>query len=257
MGFWTAWQFLTIFPAPKNLGVSQKGIGASVASFPLVGFILGAILLGMDQLFNLFLPEAGILSSTILMVSLVIFTGALHLDGLMDTFDGFAVRTTAEERLRIMADSHVGGFGVVAGIFAMLLKFAAFVSLPLALRPVALLLMPTLGRWSAAYALYAFPSAKTQGLGQAYRSDLNRFPTILATTIALAVAVGFLPFWGLAVVAFVALMTFCISKVFVARLGGLTGDTYGALIEIAEVSVLITLAIMGEGGVTSWLDLYS
>lgn len=257
MGFWTAWQFLTIFPAPKNLGVSQKGIGASVAFFPIIGIILGAMLLGMDQLFDLFLPEAGILSSALLMVSLVIFTGALHLDGLMDTFDGFAVRTTAEERLRIMSDSHVGGFGVVAGICAVLLKFAAFISLPLELRPVALLLMPALGRWSAAYALYAFPSAKKQGLGQAYQSDLGRTPAVLASLIALAIAVGFLPFWGIAVMAVVALVTFGVSKLFVSSFGGLTGDTCGALIEIAEVSVLITLAIMGEGGVTSWLDLYS
>ncbi len=218
---------------------------------------MGAMLLGMDQLFDLFLPEAGILSSAILMVSLVVFTGALHLDGLMDTFDGFAVRTTVEERLRIMSDSHVGGFGVVAGICAMLLKFAAFISLPLALRPVALLLMPALGRWSAAYALYSFPSAKKKGLGQAYQSEMKRTPVILATFVALAIAVGFLPFWGIAVMAAVALVTFGVSKLLVSRLGGLTGDTYGALIEISEVSVLITLAIMGGGGVTSWLDLYS
>ncbi|MFA4835993.1 MAG: adenosylcobinamide-GDP ribazoletransferase [Dehalococcoidia bacterium] len=254
MGFWTAWQFLTIFPAPKNVGVDQKGIGASVAFFPLVGFVLGAALLGLDQLFDLFLPP--LLIGALLTVALIIFTGALHLDGLMDTFDGFAVRRSAEERLKIMSDSHVGGFGAAAGCCLILLKYASIISLPTDLRASALILMPTLSRWSAAYAISAFPSAKKHGLGQTYKQEMRWSTLIIATLITLAIASIFLSYPGIALMAAIGTVTFLIARVLISRLGGLTGDTYGAIIELTEVCILISVVIIGEAGGSSWLGSY-
>ncbi|MDD5093050.1 MAG: adenosylcobinamide-GDP ribazoletransferase [Dehalococcoidia bacterium] len=254
MGFWTAWRFLTIFPSPKDAGIDQKGIGSSAAYFPLVGFILGSFLLGFDQLFDLFMPP--ILVSAWLVVALIIFTGALHLDGLMDTFDGFAVRKSAAERLKIMDDSHVGGFGVVAAGSLILLKYVSLISLPVELIPAALLLMPTLGRWSAAYALFAFPSAKREGLGQAYKEKMSLFTFASATLITLVIASAFMTYLGPAILAGIWLVTFSVARLFASRLGGLTGDTYGAMIEITEVCVLVSLAIIGEAGGTSWLGSY-
>jgi adenosylcobinamide-GDP ribazoletransferase len=254
MGFWTAWRFLTIFPAPGKWGIDQKGIGPSVACFPLVGFVLGAMLLGLDQLFDLFLPS--LLSSGLLIVALIIFTGALHLDGLMDTFDGFAVRRSAAERLKIMSDSHVGGFGVVAGCSLILLKYVSLITLVPELRATALLLMPVLSRWCAAYALCAFPSAKNEGLGQAYEREVGLSKMAIATVTALAITSAFMTYLGPALVVGMAVITFLIARLFVSRLGGLTGDTYGAIIEITEVCILMAFAIIGEAGETSWLGSY-
>ncbi|HAZ31950.1 MAG TPA: adenosylcobinamide-GDP ribazoletransferase, partial [Dehalococcoidia bacterium] len=103
-------------------------MGRSIGYFPLVGLVLGAVLVGIDQLLGLFLPP--LLVSALLVVSLILLTGALHLDGLMDTCDGFAVRSSAAERLRVMADSRVGGFGVVGVCCLILLKYISLITMP-------------------------------------------------------------------------------------------------------------------------------
>ncbi len=255
MGFWIAWQFLTIFPGPSLKGEKEQGLGSSLPWFPIIGLFLGGILLGLDQLFDLFLPQ--FLNSALLLVALVIITGALHLDGFMDTCDGFAVKSSAAERLKVMADSHVGGFGVAGACCLFLVKFACIVSLPDELRAVGLLLMPVIARWSVAYAIMAFPSARKGGLGDLFKGKTSWTMTHIATIITLAIAAGFLNWIGLALVAGIWVIAFLIAKGLSSRLGGLTGDTYGAIIEISEVCILIAIVIIGKAGGTSWLDLSS
>jgi len=255
LGFWTAWQFLTIFPAPRNRGTGAGGIGPSIAFFPVVGLILGGMLLGLDQLFDLFLPS--LLTNALLLVALVILTGALHLDGFMDTCDGFAVRTSPEERLRIMSDSRVGGFGVAGACCLILLKCVSLITLPEDLRASALLVMPMLSRSGAAYALLVFPSAKKTGLGQMYREQAGWVMLTIAMVFTLAVAIAFLSYSGAALVGGIWLVVFLVGKGLSSRLGGLTGDTYGAIIEFSEVCILIGVIIIGKAGGTSWLDLSS
>ena len=214
---------------------------------------MGGILLGLDQLFDLFLPP--FLNSALLLVTLVILTGALHLDGFMDTCDGFAVKSSAEARLKVMADSRVGGFGVAGACCLVLLKFAAIVSLPGELRAVGLLLMPVLARWSIAYTILAFPSARKGGLGDLFKEKTSWIMMPIATIITLGIAAGFLNWIGLVLAATIWIIAFLIAKGLSIRLGGLTGDTYGAIIELAEVVILIGIVIIGEAGGTSWLDL--
>jgi len=254
LGFWTAWRFLTVFPAPGGRGLSESGMGRSIAYFPLVGLILGAILVGLDQVLGLFLPP--LLVSALLVVSLILLTGALHLDGLMDTCDGFAVRSSAVERLEVMADSRVGGFGVVGACCLILLKVISLITMPVGLRAVALLLMPALSRWSAAYAITAFPSAKKEGLGQMFKARTSWLNIGMATVIAAALAATFLGYIGAALVVVVWVITFLLARILSLRLGGLTGDTYGAIIELSEVTNLILIIVIGKLGGISWLDLY-
>jgi adenosylcobinamide-GDP ribazoletransferase len=196
---------------------------------------------GLDQLLGLFLPS--LLVSALLVVSLIVLTGAFHLDGLMDTCDGFALRSSAAERLKVMADSRVGGFGVVAACCLILLKYVSLITMPAGLRAVALLLMPTLSRWSATYAITAFPSAKKEGLGQMFKAGANRLNMGVATVIAVALAATFLSYAGVALVVVVWVITFLLARILSSRLGGLTGDTYGAIIEISEVANLILVII--------------
>ncbi|MBT9166055.1 MAG: Adenosylcobinamide-GDP ribazoletransferase [Chloroflexi bacterium] len=243
MGFWTAWQFLTVFPAPGGRGFSESGIGRSISYFSLVGLILGAILLGLDQLLGLFLPP--LLVSALLVVSLILFTGALHLDGLMDTCDGFALRSSAAERLRVMADSRVGGFGVVGACSLILLKYISLITIPVGLRAVALLLMPTVGRWSVVYAITVFPSARKEGLGQVFKKQASWLRMGMATVITVAVAAAFLNYAGVAMVVVVWVTVFLLGRTLTSRLGGLTGDAYGAIIELSEVASLILIIIIG------------
>jgi adenosylcobinamide-GDP ribazoletransferase len=239
VGFWTALQFLTILPSPRRREITAENFGQSLAYFPLVGLLLGVILLGLNFGLALFLPSSVV--NALLVASLVLLTGAHHLDGLIDTFDGVMAGKSKEERLAIMSDSKVGAFGIVAAILILLLKY---VSLSSATILPALLLMPTLSRWTMVSIMSAFPYAKTSGMGLAFKQGANWKRLTVSTVIALAVAVIVLQIQGLALIAALWLVIFGIASYFRSRLGGLTGDSYGAINELAEVAVLLLIIVI-------------
>jgi len=251
MRFWIAWQFLTIIPSPSRQEYAVENLGKSISFFPLVGLFLGAVLFGLDRLLGLFLPS--ILINVLLIVALIILTGALHLDGFIDTCDGFAVRSSASDKLKIMSDSRVGGFGVAGGSCLVLAKFASLMALPQGLRASALILMPILSRWGMVYAISAFPLAKREGMGWAVKQGARWKGMVIATLFALIIALVLLSWWGAALLATLCLILLAFSKYLCSKFGGLTGDSYGAINEFAEVIVLILFLIIGELGGTSWL----
>ena len=239
MGFWTALQFLTIIPAPRRREITAENFGQSLAYFPLIGLLLGVILLGLNFGLALFLPSSVV--NALLVVSLAFLTGAHHLDGLIDTFDGVMAGKSKEERLAIMSDSKVGAFGIVAAILVLLLKYVSLSSVTIL---PALLLMPTLSRWTMVSIMSAFPYAKTSGMGLAFKQGANWKRLTVSTVIALAVAVIILQIQGLALIAALWLVIFGIASYFRSRLGGLTGDSYGAINELAEVAVLLLIMVI-------------
>lgn len=243
MGFLAAVQFLTVIPLRRD--VTPKELGRSLVYFPVVGLGIGAILFGLDSLFALFLPVA--LGSALLIVALVLLTGANHLDGFIDTCDGMVAGRSPHERLAIMRDSRVGGFGVV-GVFCLLLvKYVSLLFLPGAWRLAALLLMPTLGRWAMVYAITAFPSARTEGLGQAFKEQAKWWQLVIATLIAIALSVALMKLLGLALMAAIWLTIIIAAAYLRKKLGGLNGDTYGAINEVIEVFVLILVPLLVGG----------
>ena len=210
-----------------------------------MGLGIGAALFGLDRLFDLFLPTA--LGSALLIVALVLLTGANHLDGFMDSCDGMVAGRSPQERLAIMRDSRVGSFGVVGVLCLLLVKYISILFLPGASRMAALLLMPTLGRWSMVYAIVAYPAARREGLGQSYKGHANWGGVVIATIITIAVSVVLLKLLGLALVAAIWLILVIMAAFFKKKLGGLTGDTYGAINEVIEVSVLILVPLLAGG----------
>lgn len=242
-GFLAAVQFLTVIPLHRD--VTQKELGRSLVYFPLVGLGIGAVLFGLDQLFILFLPAA--VGSALLLVVLVLLTGANHLDGFIDTCDGMAAGRSPQERLDIMCDSRVGGFGVVGACCLLLVKYVSLLFLPGAYRMAGLLLMPVLGRWAMVYAIFAYPSARKTGMGQTFKEQTDRWKMIIATLIAIAISVALMKLWGLALMAAIWLSVLVLASFLKGRLGGLTGDTYGALNEVVEVFVLILVPLVGGG----------
>ena len=243
MGLLAAVQFLTVIPLRRD--VSQRDIGRSLLFFPIVGLGIGAVLFGLDRLFNLLLPVA--LGSVLLIVALVLLTGANHLDGFIDTCDGMAAGRSPQERLAIMRDSRVGGFGVVGVCCLLLVKYVSLLFLPGALRMAALLLMPTVGRWAMVYAIFAYPSARSEGLGQAFKEQANWWRLVIATLIAIAISVALMKLFGLALLAVIWLIVVVMATYLRKKLGGLTGDTYGAINEVIEISVLILVPLLAGG----------
>ena len=249
MGFWAAIQFLTIFPTPRHHEADAKISGQSLLYFPLVGLILGAILYGIYYGLSFILPA--LVVNALLVIALVILTGAHHLDGWVDTCDGVTAGKSKEERLAIMSDTKVGVFGIVGAILLLLLKYVSLSSAPAL---PALLLMPTLSRWAMVSAIFVFPYAKSSGMGLAFKQGANWQRFTIATAIAMIIAIGTLKLWGLTLIAAILwgpatmaalwLIILGIASYFRSRLGGLTGDNYGAINEIAEVLVLLIIILI-------------
>jgi len=242
LGFWAALQFLTIFPTPLRHKADAGISGQSLPYFPLVGLLLGAILLGLYYGLSFILPPAVI--TALLIIALAILTGAHHLDGLVDTCDGILAGKSKKERLAIMSDTRVGAFGIVGVVLLLLLKY---VSLFYALRMLpALLLMPVLSRWTMVSMIFTFPYAKRSGMGLPVKQGATWQRLAVATIIALVIAVVLLKWWGLVLMAALWLIAFGIAGYFRSRLGGLTGDNYGAINEISEVLVLLLVILIGR-----------
>jgi len=199
-------------------------------------------LLGLYYGLSLILPPAVV--TALLITALVILTGAHHVDGFIDTCDSVFTGKSKKERLAIMSDTRVGAFGIVGAILLLLLKYVSLLSVSLLLP--ALLLMPTFSRWTMVSMMFTFPYARRSGMGLPFKLGATWQRLAVATVIALVVAVVLLRWWGLVLTAVLWLIAFGIAGFFRSRLGGLTGDNYGAINEISEVLVLLLIILIGR-----------
>ena len=229
-----------------------RNISHSRAFYPAIGLMIGLVLVGVEEGSSRVFSEP--LTAAFLVAVMSVVTRGLHLDGLMDVFDGVFGGFTPERRLEIMRDSRVGAFGVIGAIAVLLLKYGALVSLLMLPQPGkewALFLFPTLSRWTMVVLLGAFPYVRTQGLGSPFHGTGIKIATTIAGISALAASVllggfaGLGLFFGVTVVAW--LMGWAIAK----TLGGLTGDAYGATNEIIETVVLIVATALAT---QEWLE---
>ena len=209
------------------------------AYFPLVGLLIALLLSLILTLANLVFPR--LVVAALLTVALVLLTGGLHLDGLMDTCDGVFGGGTRERRLEIMRDSRVGSFGVLGGACVLLLKFAIFASMNLHMLLIAFMTMLPCSRWAMVLALRVFPSARSTGLGITFRQTVTPVRLIVAGSTALIVALIAGHFVGLIVWFVTTCTALILGAWFMDRLGGLTGDTYGAIAEMSEVVGMLVL----------------
>jgi adenosylcobinamide-GDP ribazoletransferase len=247
-GFWIALQFLTRLPAPSPHVPSASYLGAALPYFPAVGLLLGGLLVALDAVLRPILAPAVI--DALLVTALVVLSGALHLDGLVDTCDAVCARATPEARLALMHDSRAHDAGTVAACFVLLAKFAALQALPPAARTAALLAAPLLGRWAIVAAYWAYPYARTTpGASLALKAQATT-PRLLAAT-AFAAAALLAAGGPLALIALggAAATVHLLATWLRTRLPGLTGDAYGAIAELVETLtlVLIPLALTPYG----------
>ena len=242
--FLIAVSFLTRLPA-GTVDCSAKDIGRSARWFPLVGGMLGAIYVGAAKLVG---PSFPPLITAVLICALdALITGAMHFDGLADTADGFGGGRTTEDVLRIMRDHAIGSYGACALFLAFALKIAALATLVNSAKALpALLLAPALGRWTAVFssaiAGYARPEQddgpKSVGSPTRY---IGRVELIVASLITAAFAFP-RPWRGGTVWVLAAVAVGAWTARSRRRIGGVTGDTLGAGIEMTECLVLIVYA---------------
>ena len=242
MGFITAIRFLTILPIPSYQYKGSDNLGEALPFFPVVGLILGVLLVILNYLFSLIFPSS--ITAALLIIALVILTGAHHVDGLIDTCDALIAGKTYQERQAIMSDTRVGAFGITGICLLLLLKYIA---LSHAINFATLLVMPTISRWGMVYAIVAFPSAKNSGIGYTIKSQARPVYLLISTAIAIFIAVIFKGLLkGLILCAATLILIFCLAVFLSHKFHGLTGDNYGALNEAGEAITLILLVILSR-----------
>ena len=263
-GLRSAIGFLTILPlAPSR---SNGSMASGKGWFPLVGLLLGVVLVGVEFLtflaFGADIPGAPsgwitydavsifpvALWSLLLVVTLAAMTRALHLDGFMDSCDALLGGFDRERRLSILRDSHVGAFAVIGVVCLLLLKLYALSGLPIdgSQRVPILLLFPCLSRWAMLLTMELFPYARGNGLGTAFfNADGRRIKwhLLFGFVFTLVVSVALAGIDGIVLLAAACVVAWGVGAWATKLLGGVTGDIYGAVNETTEV-VLIILAVM-------------
>lgn len=236
-----ALQFLTRLPVRLPGMPAPEQVGRSLLWYPLVGLLLGGLLLAAQALLS---QQPAVLQAALLLTLWVALSGGLHLDGLADTADAWVGGYGERERtLAIMKDPRSGPIAVVVLVLLLLLKFAALLVLLEAGQTLALLLAPWLGRSALPLLLRSTAYVRPGGLGAQLAEHLPRreLPRVLGLHLALLALTGLSGLWAL----LAATLVFALwRRALLARLQGTTGDTAGALVELTEVAVLLTLALL-------------
>ncbi len=233
-GFALAVSMLSIIPFFKVHNF-YKGInGYAVMFYPLVGFLLGGILWAIYLLAINFLPAIHV--GIIVFASMILLSGALHLDGFSDTIDGlFVDKSKAQE---VMKDSHVGGMGMIFSIVFLILKasslaiFDAFYLLPIVLM---------LSRFNAVIAIYFFPYITENGMGKLAKEELKTWQVFVALLYVFALSFSSIILFGVSLL----VLSLCV-MFFMKRYGGFSGDIYGFTIEMTEL-ILLNAILLGIG----------
>ena len=237
--FLTALSFLTTIPSPYHDPSRIEELGKAAAWFPLVGALIGALValvyMGLARLFPL--PVSAVLG----VAAWACLTGGLHLDGLADSFDGLLNSSSSERRLEIMKDPRLGAFGAVGLMLAMILKINILIALPINFAWLAIPLAASTARWLLLWAARQ-PMARPDGLGAAFKPELTWMGMLMSAVLPLGLAV--LSGWrGLAALVLGCVCAAGIFRWARMRLGGLTGDVFGLMVETVEVVTLLVFVL--------------
>jgi adenosylcobinamide-GDP ribazoletransferase len=232
-----AFGLLTTLPFKLPNDWSAGDSGRASVWYPFVGLIIG-VLTWLTWKVTMFLFPS-LIASVIALVVWVALSGGLHLDGLADCFDGLFVSTPVERRLEIMKDPHVGAFGVIGLILVLFLKAVALASLTSA-SSLGILFAASLARWCILPA-GLFPLARPSGMGADFASGLRRSFIVWGAMIPLAIILS-LGAHGIISLCIGLIATAFVLRLATSRIGGVTGDVFGMIVEIVETVVLLTFA---------------
>ncbi|HEY9809473.1 MAG TPA: adenosylcobinamide-GDP ribazoletransferase [Halomicronema sp.] len=239
--FAAAIAFYTCLPLPQAVTLEFRGIARFA---PLIGVLLGGILGFLDAgLQQLGMPL--LTRSALVVVAWIAITGGLHLDGVMDSADGLAV-LDPQKRLKVMADSLTGAYGAMAAIALLLLKTVALHDLGSS-RVLALMAAAGWGRWGQLVAITRYAYLKPTGKG-AFHKDGTGAWDLLPGLVILLVLSGVQIFFyksqwlvGVGMALGGGAIAILTGAWFNYKLGGHTGDTYGAVVEWTEALLLCLL----------------
>ena len=226
--------FLTVLPvAPRDVA----RMGPARAYFPLVGLAIGAMLAALDFAARQALPSPAV--GAILVVVLLALTRAIHTEGFMDACDGLFGGYSRSERLEILRDSRVGAFAVAGGISLLLLKWTLLTATSDEGRVGLLIMFPCLSRLGMLSTMHAFAYVREEGIGTAFQLGAGRWQVVFGLATGAAAGGLLLGVAGLVLMGAAIGVSLALGKWISGMLGGMTGDTYGAVNEVVEVTALL------------------
>lgn len=250
--FFIALQFFTRVPIPRWVGYEPAWLQQSSRYYPLVGLVVGAVTAAVYASTATVVPQG--VAVVLSVIAGIYLTGAFHEDGFADVCDGFGGGYTPQRVIDIMKDSRVGAYGAIGICLMVLLKCATLASLPAVAVVPALVLGHPLSRLLSAALIWRLDYVKDDGKAKPLARHMSTrefliagatggIPLILVTTAGWLA--GYAVLTGLAMA---TLAAWWLSRFFVRRIGGFTGDCLGAVQQLAEVAFYLgVLACMGGG----------
>ncbi len=226
---------MTTLPIRLPADWSAGDSGRASVWYPVVGLVIGAITwLAWNGANRVFPP---LVASILTLIVWVLLTGGLHLDGLADCCDGLFMTAAPERRLDVMKDPHIGAFGVIGLVLVLMLKAVALSAIP----SPGILLATSLARWCILPAAL-MPLARPSGMGADFATGFRRSFIVWGAIVPLAVAILLGIRGVLSIIAglVAAALVLWLAK---ARIGGITGDVFGMVVEVVEATVLIAFLI--------------
>lgn len=235
--FLLAMSLLSRFPVGHLDIIKPQDSGRSALYYPLVGLIIGVIIYLPAVIF----PNVSVLLLAAIIVTLwAVITGALHLDGLADSADGWlGGMGNIEKTTQIMKDSHVGTAGVVVIVCLLFLKFSAVTALLQSGSGTMIIIAPLIGRAMILLLFVTTEYVNKQGMAKEIVEELPREFTWWVIAVSVLIAILF-SFWGMVSV-FIGF--WLLRRLMLKILGGCTGDTGGATIEVTEMLWLVSIAL--------------
>lgn len=236
-------QFLTRLPIKVSVDFNEKNIRNSIFFYPYIGALIGAIA-GL-----IYLPiskYSNNIASLFALFLLIFLTGGLHIDGLSDTFDGFLSNRDKEKTMEIMKDSRIGAFGVLSIVILLLSKFIIIASFESNL-PLVLCLSLANSRLVVSRIITYKKVAREGGLGDLFHKSKPGKLIIISGLIYIALIL-LLNIYYLIPLLLTFIMGEFFSKWSYKKIGGMTGDIYGAIIEIGD-----TLSLLAFWGIMLWI----
>ena len=241
-----AFEFLTPLRLRRVQSYDDRVFAEALGWYPFIGLIIGGVLAIADLGLSRLLPPAP--TAALLVALLALRSGGLHLDGVADTADGMAVQGDRARRLGVMAEGNTGPAGVMALVLVLLTEWAALSSLPPDVRVAGLLLAPTLARWTVVPVGVLFAPARPRGLGHALAQGMWPVAAPLATTIGVIAAFALFGAPGRVLVLTAGVAAFVLAGAAARLLEGVTGDVFGACIEVSQVVVWMAIVAAGSHG---------
>lgn len=228
-------QFLTRIPINKSVEFSQRNIRNSLFFFPYIGMLIG----GIGSLVFYFLGQLNMeIAAFLTVLTLIFITGGLHIDGLSDTLDGFLSNRDREKTLEIMKDSRVGAFGVIGIVLLILGKYIIIKSLTIDMWAIIIFSLAN-SRLVAGWIISTKKTARKGGLGELFHNS-NPKRNILYSSIIYIIILLYANIYYIIPL----LITYIFAEIFsrwsYKKIGGLTGDVYGAIMETSEIVSLLS-----------------